>query len=37
LTLCGERSAARHELRHRSLWQRLRGSAVPAHDLLAAL
>jgi hypothetical protein len=37
LTLCGERSAASYALRHRSLWQRLRGGAVPAYELLAAL
>jgi len=37
LTLCGERTAARYSLQPRSLWQRLRPSAVAAHDVLAAL
>jgi hypothetical protein len=37
LTLCGERSAATYSLQPRSLWQRLRTSAVAAHDVLAAL
>ncbi len=37
LTLCGERSAVRYELQRRSLWQRLRGGAVAAHGVLAAL
>ena len=39
LTLCGERTAARFELRPRTLWQRLRGvgAKTAAHALLAAL
>ena len=37
LTLCGERTAARYSLAPRSLWQRLRTTTLPAHDVLAAL
>ncbi|MGZ5156122.1 MAG: hypothetical protein ACXWJA_06960 [Caldimonas sp.] len=37
LTLCGERAAARFELQPRSLWQRLRATRTPAHDVLASL
>ena len=37
LTLCGEQSAATYSLQPRSLWQRVRTRAVPAHDVLAAL
>lgn len=37
LTLCGERTAARYALAPRSLWQRLRTTAMPASDVLAAL
>ena len=37
LTLCGERSGARYTLQPRSLWQRLRSTRRPPHDVLAEL
>ena len=37
LTLCGERSAQRYEPAPRSWWQRLRATAPPVGELLAAL
>ena len=37
LTLCGERSAQRYGPTPRSWWQRLRTSAPPVGELLAAL
>jgi len=37
LTLCGERTAARYSLAHRSLWQRLRSTTVASHDVLTTL
>lgn len=37
LTLSGERAAARFELQPRSLWQRMRATRTPVHDVLASL